>query len=139
MNSIGSWVAKGIYQVVEDTITGVYQLVIHPIDSVVYIADVLYNYNRTSAIIVDKIKAEIEKFHTLSTKEKAKFITQISLELATLVTPRGLLKSTAQLQKIADASLLTSTKIVEHYAKASNHMYPLPKYVSDTIPGGEFI
>lgn len=142
MSSIGSGVAKGVYQVVEDTVTGVYELVTHPVDSAIAIADALYNYDRTYSIIVDKIKSDVENFHTLSTEEKAKFITKTTLEIATLITPRGLLKNTVELKKIADASYLASNKIVNHYAKAlakDQILLPDKTFVSQTIPGGNLL
>lgn len=113
-------VLAGAGQVLYDTITGTYQLVAHPIDSVTALSSAIYNYDHTWNFIVQKFKADIDSFknfHTLSTKEKAKLITQTSIELATLVTPRGLLKSTAQLQKIADASHFVSSKVLQQIEK----------------------
>ncbi len=135
MNSIGSGVAKGIYQVAEDTVAGVYHLVTHPIDSVISIADALYNYDRTYSIIVDKIKSDIDKFHTLSTEEKAKFITQASLELATLVTPRGFLKSTRLLWLIAIRWKTSTDEII--YSDSNGVIYTSHKkeFVNQRVKG----
>ena len=117
MYDVTKGVGKGAYQVAEETVTGVYQLISHPVDSVTSIYSAIQNYDKTYEIITNNIKNDINNFPNLSTEEKAKLITKSSIEIATLITPRGLLKNSVELKKIADASTFASTKVVEQIQK----------------------
>lgn len=67
----------------------------------------------------------------ITTEEKAKFITETSIGLATLITPRGLVKNAAELEKIARASSFATARIVERYS----HLIP-PGGHTPFVPGG---
>ncbi|MBX9837347.1 MAG: hypothetical protein K2X69_03420 [Silvanigrellaceae bacterium] len=139
MYDVNRGVAKGLLQVLEDSLTGVYHLITQPVDSYLSLSSAIYNYDKTYEIITNNIKNDINNFPNLSIEEKAKLITQSSIEIATLITPRGLLKNSVELKKIADASTFASTKVVDHYAKvlkAKETLPPNPDFVRNTVPGG---
>ena len=107
-------VASGVYQVVY--LSGVYTLAAHPIDSTEAIANAIYDYDHIWNFIVNKIYQNIGNFAILNTEEKAKLITESANSLATRISPRGLIKSAVEIEKIARASHIATARIVEKYS-----------------------
>jgi Bacterial CdiA-CT RNAse A domain len=113
-------VGSGLYQVVYDTVAGVYSLATNPVDSALAISSAIYHYDHTWNFIANKIHQDINRFPNLTTEEKAKFITESAVGLATLITPRGFIKNAADLEKIARASHFATTRIIDKYS----HLIP---------------
>lgn len=134
MTDVTKGTVNGLGQVVYDTLHGIYTLVLNPLDSALTISNAIYNYDHTWNFIVNKINQDIDNFPNLTTEQKAKFITESAVGIATLITPRSFIKNATALEKIAKASQLASARIVERYS----HLIPANGYSPMVSGGGLF-
>lgn len=95
--------ASGVGVFVVDTVTGVRELVTHPVDSAEAMWDAVVNFERTYAAIRTRVEQVVDAYPTMSTFEKAQLHGQIASEVASLFVGVGALKAGATAPKLTTA------------------------------------
>ena len=126
-------VTEGLWQFTKDTVTGVVQLVNHPIDSAEAMLNAVINYRETTRVILQAIERNIARFPTMTLEEQTAFVTETAADVLTTFLPLGEVKTAAEVEKISAATKTATELVVKKY----KHLIPAD-YV-EKVPGGGLV